>query len=298
MKLNVAPLEHAAPARQADSAAERIGRLAVRSLYREVALSPKPGLVSPLDSGSHEDMDLATFFRSLFALRHYFRDIARAGSAGADFATLRTLGIAAEARMLAATGGINTHRGAIFNLGLLCAAAGRRAAAGTPLHATAVAHTVAHCWGADILAARPPADGADADSHGLCVARLHGTTGAREQAASGFPDVIDAALPAYRAVAGASECADADERAAVHALFVLIARLDDSNLLWRGGRAGLARAQHAARAFLAAGSTCTEGWQMRARDIHRDFVVHRLSPGGAADLLAVTLFLHDLEAGA
>ena len=107
---------------------ERIGRLAVRSLYREVALAPKPGLVSPVDNGSHDDMDMSIFFRSLFALRHYFRDIARAGADGAGFATLQSLGLAAEAQMLAATGGINTHRGAIFNLGLLCAAAGRVAA--------------------------------------------------------------------------------------------------------------------------------------------------------------------------
>ncbi|MFZ5455419.1 MAG: triphosphoribosyl-dephospho-CoA synthase MdcB [Pseudomonadota bacterium] len=273
---------------------ERIGRLAVRSLYREVALAPKPGLVSPIDNGSHDDMDMSIFFRSLFALRHYFRDIARAGADGAGFATLQSLGLAAEAQMLAATGGINTHRGAIFNLGLLCAAAGRVAALSGTADAAHVARTVATCWGADIVAARPADGTPHADSHGLRVARRHGTVGAREQAAAGFPDVIDAALPALRAVLAAPGD-DRQNRAAVQALFVLIARLDDSNLLWRGGRIGLDYAQGAARRFIAAGGVFADDWAAQAQATHEAFVARRLSPGGAADLLAVTLFLHELE---
>lgn len=283
------------PAPIADS--ERIGRLAVRSLYRELALAPKPGLVSPVDTGSHDDMNMSTFFRSLFALRHYFRDIARAGADGASFATLQSLGLAAETQMLAATGGINTHRGAIFNLGLLCAAAGRLSAQGESARAEHAAHTVATCWGADILAARPADGTALADSHGLRVARRHGTTGAREQAAAGFPDVIDAALPALRGVIAAPGDAR-DTRAAVQALFVLIARLDDSNLLWRGGRIGLDYAQGAARSFIAAGGVFADDWAAQAQATHEAFVARRLSPGGAADLLAVTLFLHELEGAA
>src|SRR3954462_2200459 len=92
-------------------AAAPIGRAAVRALYAELALSPKPGLVSPLDSGAHDDMDMTTFMRSLFALRGYFCAIAAAGAAGAAFPALQALGIAAERRMLEATRGINTHRG-------------------------------------------------------------------------------------------------------------------------------------------------------------------------------------------
>lgn len=276
---------------------ERIGRLAVRSLYREVALAPKPGLVSPVDNGSHDDMDMSIFFRSLFALRHYFRDIARAGADGAGFATLQSLGLAAEAQMLAATGGINTHRGAIFNLGLLCAAAGRLGAQGECLRAEQVAGTVALCWGADILAARPADGTPGAASHGLHVARRHGTGGAREQAAAGFPDVIGASLPALRAVLALPGDAR-DTRAAVQALFVLIARLDDSNLLWRGGRLGLDYAQGAARAFVEAGGVFADDWLAQAQATHEAFVARRLSPGGAADLLAVTLFLHEVEGAA
>ena len=73
--------------------ATRIGRLAIRSLYREVALAPKPGLVTPWGNGSHDDMDYATFMRSLHALRPYFPAIAACGSERPDFAPLRQLGI-------------------------------------------------------------------------------------------------------------------------------------------------------------------------------------------------------------
>ena len=98
--------------------AQQIAVLAVRSLYAELVLYPKPGLVSLRDNGSHVDMDADCFMRSLFSLRRYFRDIALAGAAGAEFKVLKQLGIAAEQRMLKATRGINTHRGVIFALGM------------------------------------------------------------------------------------------------------------------------------------------------------------------------------------
>ena len=104
--------------------ARRIALLAVRSLYRELALYPKPGLVSFRDNGAHRDMDAATFVRSLFSLRGYFAAIAAAGMRAARFAELQQLGLTAESRMLRATRGINTHRGAIFTHGMLAAAAG------------------------------------------------------------------------------------------------------------------------------------------------------------------------------
>src|SRR4029453_19073325 len=91
---------------------QAIGRAATLALYDELALSPKPGLVTLVDAGSHADMDAHTFMRSLLALRGYFPRIAALGAEGAPLRALQQCGIEAEARMLAATGGINTHRGA------------------------------------------------------------------------------------------------------------------------------------------------------------------------------------------
>ncbi|WP_284211936.1 triphosphoribosyl-dephospho-CoA synthase, partial [Methylobacterium brachythecii] len=96
-----------------------IARCAVEALRLELDTYPKPGLVSLVDSGSHDDMDAATFKASAAALEPYFCELAEAGARGLGMDGLRRIGLAAEAAMLAATGGVNTHRGAIFGLGLL-----------------------------------------------------------------------------------------------------------------------------------------------------------------------------------
>src|SRR4051794_861952 len=169
-----------APARPPRSAI--IGRAAVRALYTELALSPKPGLVSSLDSGAHDDMDMTTFLRSLFALRGYFCAIAAAGAAGVDFVDLQALGLEAERRMLRATRGINTHRGAIFTLGLLAAAAGWLRAEGQSFAGDALGSCIARRWGAAIVRAGEQAG----SSHGVEAVRRYGARGVRDEAAAGF----------------------------------------------------------------------------------------------------------------
>lgn len=270
----------------------RTGRLAIRSLYREVALAPKPGLVTPVGTGSHSDMDFATFLRSLAALRNYFPAIAACGRQYPGFSALQQLGIAAEASMLAATGGINTHRGAIFNLGLLCAGLGSLLAEGREVTAEAACNAVEALWGADIRASSATLPAELPPSHGLVVARRYGTGGARAEAAAGFPAAREVGLPAYRAVLAAT---GDEKRAEVQALFALMSELDDTNLLWRGGPAGLAHGRRAAAEFLAAGGVFAHDWLAHAEAIDRDFIARRLSPGGSADLLGVTLFLAELD---
>lgn len=286
--------EFAVPAvdRAARRLAAQTGRAAIRALYREVALSPKPGLVTPDSRGSHRDMDFASFIRSLQALRGYFPEIAAAGRERPPFALLQALGIAAERTMLAATGGVNTHRGAIFNLGLLCAAVGALQADDLPVGAEALCHAVTANWGDAILDSLPAAEAPA--SHGLVVARRYGAGGARREAAAGFPAARELGLPAYRAVL--MQTGDAG-LAEVQALFALIAGLEDTNLLWRGGPQGLAEARALAADFLAAGGVFAADWRGRAAAIDRLFVARRLSPGGSADLLGVTLFLAGFAEG-
>ena len=260
--------------------AGRIGLAAIRALHAEVALHPKPGLVSPRDNGAHRDMNMTTFLRSLFALRGYFIRIARAGADGAPFADLQRLGITAEARMLAATGGINTHRGAIFSLGLLAAAAGWRMERG--LGATHLCRTVADRWGAHIqrMASNPA-------SHGACASRRHGVSGARGEAAAGFPLLRDVVHPALE-----QALPQGAKAAQVQALFTAMAHLADTNLLHRGGVEGLALVQAEARRFLDRGGVFTPDWEARAEELHRTCVARNLSPGGSADMLACAIFLH------
>jgi triphosphoribosyl-dephospho-CoA synthase len=269
------------------SHAHRLGRFAVASLHAELACAHKPGLVTPFDRGSHEDMDAGTFMRSLFALRGYFVAIAAAGAADAPFATLRELGIDAERAMLRATGGINTHRGAIFSLGLLVAAAARlRSSATTPLTGEAVCDAVAP-W-RDALLDAP----LDPHSHGQRMRRLHGVAGVREQAAAGFPLLREVALPTLR---GALRDGLGHDAAMAQTLLHLIARTDDLNLLHRGGRDGLRFAQRRAHAFLAAGGVRQPDWRTQLVRLGAAFVARRLSPGGSADLLACAWFLQRQE---
>lgn len=269
-----------------------LARAAVHALYLELTLEPKPGLVSLRDSGSHLDMDASTFMRSLFALRHYFAHAAQAGAQGDDLATLQTLGLAAEARMLLATGGVNTHRGAVFGLGLLCAAAGRLSATGERLKAPALRAALLVGWGealaarAALVRAAPPA------SNGQKAVRAHGLRGALDEAALGFPTVFDVAVPALQAALMAGAGARA---ARVQALFATMAVLDDTNLVHRGGLAGLRWMQARAQAFLDAGGVFQAHWQQQARALHWDVVQRRLSPGGSADVLASACWLLALE---
>lgn len=264
--------------------ARRLGRAAVAALYDELALAPKPGLVSFEDSGSHSDMDARTFLRSLFALRHSYPRLVMLGAQGADFATLAREGQAAEQRMLAATGGINTHRGGVFTLGLLCASAGAVQACGRPLEPDALRRMLVARWG-PALATR---DGSARPSHGTQAARAHGLRGANAEAAAGMPVLFDTALPALRAAVAAGLPSQA---ARLQAFFATLAVLDDTNLAHRGGLTGLRWAQGQAQAWLQEGGATGTDALPRARRIHRAFVQRRLSPGGAADVLAAACWL-------
>jgi triphosphoribosyl-dephospho-CoA synthase len=279
----------AAVPRAASPSPQAIGRAATLSLYDELALSPKPGLVTLVDRGSHTDMDARTFMRSLLALRGYFARIAALGAEGAPFPVLQQCGIEAETRMLSATGGINTHRGAIFMLGLLCAAAGAAAADGRGLHPMSLRATLRERWGDELRerAARP------STLPGGIAARKHGLRSASQEAAAGFPVLFETAVPALER---ACRRAPSRTHALLDTLFHVMAVLDDSNLAHRGGLGGLHHAQRAAAGFLADGGAARPGGIEAAHRIADDFVRRRLSPGGAADTLAAVCWIARVQA--
>jgi triphosphoribosyl-dephospho-CoA synthase len=288
-----------------------VARLAVRSLHSELCLYPKPGLVSPVDNGSHDDMDAGTFMRSMFALRHYFRKICLAGWDDAPFAQLKQLGIAAEAAMLKATRGVNTHRGAIFSLGMLCATAGRARAQGTPMTPAALRAAMLIRWGEELArhaavpATPPPAPTAaakasrhagkttkrDALSNGLRVAARYAVSGAREEGALGLPSVFEVGIPALL-TARARGATVTEER--IDTLYSLMAHISDSNVYHRAGPQGAQIVRDHAERFLAQGGTANGNWHATAVASHHVFMQHRLSPGGAADLLAACCLVQSI----
>ena len=187
--------------------------------------------------------------------------------------------------MLGATGGVNTHRGAIFMLGLLCAAAGAVCRErGAASHPDQLRDALRRHWG-DALARRSQRP---AMLPGGIAARRHGLRSASEEAALAFPVLFETALPA---LTGALARGLTPSQARLDTLFHIIAVLDDSNLAHRGGLDGLRYARRAARAFLDRGGVARPEGLREAQAIADDFVLRRLSPGGAADTLAAACWI-------
>ena len=262
-------VQEAAQALLEDFAAQRLAELAVQALLEEVDQTPKPGLVDRNNRGSHQDMDRDLFHRSARSLLPYFRRAVTLGLERADcMGPLQAAGLAAERVMLAKTGGVNTHRGAVYAFGLILAAMGSRLARGGDVFAGAAALAESGL---------PPAAG----SHGQRARQRYGASGARGEALAGFPH----ARHAWAALArpGGRDAA----------LLTLLAEVEDTNLLHRGGPEGLALVQSRARSILAASPPAYgEG----LLELDRACIARNLSPGGSADLLALALFLGRTEA--
>ena len=264
-----------------------------QALITEATLTPKAGLVDAVHNGGHHDMNLALFLRSADAIAPYLGDCAATGmtfaghpASPALLAAIRPIGLAAEAAMRAATGGVNTHKGAIFAFGLTAAALGKRLA---EQHAATLADVQADVRAlcAEILAELRQGD---CDSAGKRGYARHGISGARGEAASGFATVSAHALPLYQQ----ELAADGNERRALLvALVALYAANDDSTTLARVGLDGLRAHQHWARTLLADRATLAD--EARLSDAiaayARNCAAKRLSAGGSADLLALTAWL-------
>jgi triphosphoribosyl-dephospho-CoA synthase len=269
--------------------AARLADLAVAALIDEAMLTPKPGLVDMRGSGAHVDLSWMLMVRSACALRGGFMHMADAGSSIAEPALLRhrigALGREAEATMMAATGGVNTHRGAIWALGLLVTAAA--CLDGTAPDAEAIARHA----GALARIADPDAP-AQTGNKGERACREHGVGGARGQARAGFPAVLEHALPMLRLSRARG---DGEPQARVNALLAVMGGLDDTCLLARGGRRALEATQAGARRVLALGGIATPNGRRALDALEARMRVLHVSPGGAADLLAACLLLDSIE---
>jgi triphosphoribosyl-dephospho-CoA synthase len=195
-------------------------------------------------------------------------------------ARIGVIGRTAERQMLAATGGVNTHRGALWCVGLLAAGAAR--------HPDAYSATR---FAAPLALLPDPALRGPADSHGGRARRRYGSPGAVGEARSGFPHVVGYALPTLRRarVRGADETT-----ARLDALLAVMAHLEDTCLLHRGGLGGLAAIRRGARGVLAAGGSATPAGRRRLAELDHLACTRRLSPGGSGDLLSAALFLDSI----
>jgi triphosphoribosyl-dephospho-CoA synthase len=259
-----------------------LAEYAVRALIEEAALTPKPGAVDAADTGAHDDMNLAMLVASANSLRRAFAELAELGAAIPVGPELRravgAVGRAGEASMLETTGGVNTHRGALWAIGLLVTAAAATPG-GSAERTASVAGAIARITD-DGLPPQPL-------SHGQRSRLSYGARGAVGQAQQGFPDVVNVALPTLRARQKTCEprCAQLD------ALLAVMAGLDDTCVLHRAGLEGLRRTQAGAARVLARGGSSTRRGHRALVRLGRELTRRRISPGGSTDLLACAIFL-------
>jgi triphosphoribosyl-dephospho-CoA synthase len=312
---------------------------AVQALADEAELTPKPGLVDGRGSGSHSDMTLELMLRSAEALRGTFAEIALAAYGRTPDQPLReqlaAIGRCGEQAMLAATGGVNTHRGAIWALGLLVAGAAiGDAADDTASRGAACGSAGGVPRGMADREAGCAADDVPGDATGSAASEMaHGLTGRSAEriaaTAGAIARFVDRAAPpaqpshglivklrygatgaldearngfphvtciALPALRAARRRGEPERLARLNALITLIASLGDTCLLYRGGVPALEAAKLGAQAIIAHGGVSTIPGRLELDELDATLRRLRVSPGGSADLLAAALFLDRVEA--
>ena len=267
-------------------------RLATQALLYEVATTPKPGLVDRENSGSHRDMDFFTFQASAAALFPYFSQCVKIGRETVDaqetFRRLRLPGKLAEGEMRRATDGVNTHKGAIFSMGILCGALGRleREQWGSP--GAVLAECAAMTEG---LVSRDYVDltAETAKTAGQKLYLQYGITGVRGQTEAGFPAVLNVGLPKLEAALAAGKSIN---EAGCAALLAMLADTVDTNMIHRGGYELAKETAEKLRMLLANDPFPSKE---TLETLNEEFVQKNLSPGGTADLLALVYMLHFLK---
>lgn len=249
-----------------------VADLAERALRLELDTTPKPGLVDRQDNGAHKDMDYALMSKSISALRPYLTRLAVESAKDIDPAKIKEIGIEAEKAMLKATGGVNTHKGALFCIGLSVAAASCLACSTGAVDAYSFKELVSRA-ASEIPSAR--------GTHGAEAKRSFKAVGALENARAAYPELFTDWLPYYRSLEG-------DPFRCHKTLLHIMTTLDDTNILHRRGAEGLAHAEAEAARLLEDFS------ESGLSSLNKDFIRENISPGGSADMLSLTIFIESI----
>lgn len=249
-----------------------VADLAERALRLELDTTPKPGLVDRQDNGAHKDMDYALMSKSISALRPYLTRLAVESAKDIDPVKIKEIGIEAEKAMLKATGGVNTHKGALFCIGLSVAAASYLASTTGSVEAYSFKELVSRA-ASEIPSAR--------GTHGAEAKRSFKAVGALENARAAYPELFADWLPYYRSLEG-------DPFRCHKTLLHIMTTLDDTNILHRRGAEGLAHAEAEAARLLEDFS------ESGLSSLNKDFIRENISPGGSADMLSLTIFIESI----
>lgn len=284
---------------QHETVGKQIATLAVEALLEEALLSPKPGLVDADDCGAHNDMDIKLFLDSAHSFKAGFEDYFTAGYTSTSslpelMQQIRGIGIQIEENMFAVTDGVNTHKGANFSFGILITALGYYAQQYQTFPSAEN----------EILTLRFIIKEMTSDlikndfkhlkekkqlTHGEKMYQKHGVAGIREEAEQGFPGLFEQSLPTLVSLAEKRNNPKANY---LETLFILMKEIDDSNVLKRGGIEGAIFVKNTATEFLDNGGTFQDNYGEIIQSYNHKFIDKNISPGGAADLLALTIFMY------
>ncbi|WP_438467032.1 triphosphoribosyl-dephospho-CoA synthase CitG [Streptococcus pluranimalium] len=284
-----------------------ISQAALKSLLYEVSLSPKPGLVDRLDNGAHDDMGFQTFIDSSLALAPFFEVYVSTGfemssqTPQETFKHLRDIGIKVEDAMFTATKGINTHKGVNFSLAVILGATGRWLAQKnitldqsyhfSPQDVMAICQVAAELCSDVLTMDLQDLTRKKKLSYGEKLFLDYGITGPRGEASAGFPSITQKSLPYFRNLLTYGHNF---ETAQLQLLLYLMTFVEDGNLIHRGGIQAWQTVQEEAKQLL--DQDLTEDQLKKALSDYNTILINRhLSPGGSADLLAITLFFAFLE---
>jgi triphosphoribosyl-dephospho-CoA synthase len=274
-----------------------IGDLAYHSMLVEVNLTPKPGLVDVTSNGSHSDMDITTFEKSADAINPFLAQFVQTGyeHRQEDLSSLlhhlRPIGISCERQMFIATDGINTHKGMIFSLGLVCGVVGWLAGNNRSIYSKTISESIATMT-RGLTHNELEQKKSTAVSAGERLYQDHGLTGIRGEAESGYATIMKHGLPSYE---DAILTGHSHEQALWQSLLSLMAINSDTNVVARGGLEGLFYVQTYSRRLINQGGSSNDNIEALLVEFDEQLIQRNISPGGSADLLAVTWLIAQIN---
>lgn len=276
----------------------KIADLALKSMLYEVSTRPKPGLVDSIDNGSHKDMDIFTFIDSSISLFPFMFECSQLGySCKYDepkelFKALRILGIEAEKDMFYATNGINTQKGLIFILGIVCANAGKVLSKGERINIEEICELSSNMVKDIVDRELLYIDKKQKLTQGQKIFLKYGIKGIRGEVEKGFPTVRNHGLPnLYKYL----ESDLSLNQVFVNTLLHIMAYAEDTNVLWRGGMEALRFMQNHGKLAIELGGIGTKEGRKIIENMNSEFIKSNISPGGSADLLATTIMFYLLD---
>lgn len=278
-----------------------ISKLALKALIYEVSVTPKPGLVDRNNSGAHKDMDFFTFLDSSLTLIDYFNKCTNAGISfsGDDYSNLlkdiRPIGIQAEHDMYLSTNGVNTHKGLIYSIGIIAAAAGVHFNKFKYIYMTSKEISeMVKLIAKDITLELFNIDCNENLTYGEKLYLKYGVKGIRGEVEEGFETVLKYSLPVLKDLLNDGKHIN---DVLVQVLLHLIANTEDSNILGRHDQKTLNHAKEMATTALAKGGYFNPQGKAYIEKMDKYFIENNISPGGSADLIAVTIMLYFIENG-